>query len=241
MKPKTRLYLKIPIKEKQEIILEIDSSHYLTNILRLKENDVISVFNGIDGEYEARILEAHKKKTKLLINKRSKSLLKSADFTLLFAIIKKSPLEYLVQKSTEIGVGVFQPLITDYTVVREINLERLEKVVIEAAEQCGLTSIPIFKKPLSLKEAMENYKNIVFCDETMTSPALVSYKNFSYIKGALIGPEGGFSSQERENLKQSSNFTPVGLGNRILRAETAAVTASSIIILQQENNLENLG
>ena len=232
MKIKTRIYVQMDFQIHQDILLPDDISHHLKNVLRAKIGDKIGIFNGTDGEYGADITHIHKKSVQIRLQDKIKPHLPPENITLLFAMIKKTPLEFMVQKCTELGIGHFQPVITDYTVVHDINIGRLQDIAVQAAEQCGLTALPTFYPPISLYDGLKNYSAVLFCDETGGNLSIKdAVNNVTHIDSILIGPEGGFSPAEHLYLKQQPQCHGITLGKRILRAETAAIAASAWVLL----------
>ncbi len=224
-----RLYIKdlSTAGANQQQTLSPEHSHYLINVLKRAEGDVVKIFNQAMGEWETEIINSHKKKTVISFNKHLQSYQQEPDITLYFAPIKKTPIDYLVQKTTELGVQCLQPVITDYTIAQRINIKRLQANCIEAAEQTGRLSVPEIKEAIPLKKALLGNKPIIFCDEdNKSSPILdVLKQQEKQAWGILIGPEGGFSPAERDYLRNSAHLFPVHLGKRLLRADTAAIAA----------------
>lgn len=237
MKIKTRLYCpNTPLNEDTCFALDDKQAHYLRNVMRITDTDYIGVFNGIDGEYACQSLEITKKNITLKALKKIRTHLPPSNIALLFAIIKKTPLEFLVQKATELGVGILQPIITDRTIIRDLNIERLEVIAIEAAEQCGLTAIPKIFSPQILETSIKNYHNILFCDESGQGQPIknVLCTQSRPTDAIIIGPEGGFTPLEADFLSKAPNTMAVSLGKRIMRAETAAIASLAIIQSYQE-------
>jgi 16S rRNA (uracil1498-N3)-methyltransferase len=211
--------------------LEAKQAHYIRNVMRAKIGDYLGIFNGQQGEYAYQIIQLDKKHVIVKSYQKIKDPLIPDAISLVFSIIKKTPLEYLVQKSTELGIGKLQPVITDRTMFRDVNLDRLEIIAIEAAEQCGLTDIPKILPPQKLPDIMPQYQNIIFCDEKGGGVPIKQCHSIDKqaIDAILIGPEGGFTQSEADFLYQQSNAHAVSLGNRIMRAETAAIASLAII------------
>jgi 16S rRNA (uracil1498-N3)-methyltransferase len=231
MKIKSRLYCPdVELVDNHYFTLVDKQAHYVRHVMRANDTDYFGIFNGKDGEYVCQITENTKKNLVFKIIKKIRNHLPPTDITLVFALIKKTPLEFLVQKATELGVGMLQPIITDRTIIRDTNIERLESIAIEAAEQCGLTAIPKIFAPKSLNESIKGYQNILFCDERGQGQAIKNMMhNTKKIDAIIIGPEGGFSPQEADFLYNQKNTLAVSLGKRIMRAETAAIASLSII------------
>ena len=211
-----------------------EAVNYLSNVLRMKDGDEILVFNGRDGEWRAALRFESRKKLSLEPLEQTRQQPAAPDLLYCFALLKQGRLDYLVQKAVEMGAGVLQPVITQHTQVSRIGTERIEANVIEAAEQCGVLAIPQTREPAKLEKLLEGWDNrrrLIFCDEGHDThnplPLLQSLPRGPL--GVLIGPEGGFSDQERETLRKLPFVTAIPLGPRILRADTAAVAALALI------------
>jgi 16S rRNA (uracil1498-N3)-methyltransferase len=211
-----------------------EQANYLLNVLRLKVGDPILVFNGRDGEWRARIAEASRKGCVLALEEKLREQTPLPDLHYLFAPLKHARLDYMVQKAVEMGAGRLCPVLTQFTQVSRVNLERMRANVIEAAEQCGVLAIPEIDPPRKLVDvlaAWDEKRRLFFCDEEapIASPT-DALKDLPRGPAALlIGPEGGFSDVERSDLLQRPYVTALSLGPRILRADTAAVAALAIV------------
>ncbi|MEE9374698.1 MAG: 16S rRNA (uracil(1498)-N(3))-methyltransferase [Rhizobiaceae bacterium] len=209
-------------------------ANYLLNVLRLKQGDQVLLFNGRDGEWLADVLPQGRKKTLLVVTERTRAQTRPYDFQYLFAPLKQARQDYMIQKAVEMGAGVLQPVLTEFTQMRKVNLERMETHAIEAASQCGILTLPKIQKPMALMQAIEaidSKRQIIFCDEdaAVTSPLKVLREIKSAPMALLIGPEGGFSVEERAALRKQKNVISISLGPRILRADTAAVAAMALV------------
>jgi len=209
-------------------------SHYLNNVLRVAEGAELLLFNGRDGEWLARVGAKSKKSVRLDVVEQTRPQPPQSDLIYAFAPLKAGRLDYLVQKAVEMGAGVLQPVVTQHTQVGKPGTDRIRANAIEAAEQCGVLAIPETREPVRLERllaAWENDRRLIFCDEDASTnnplPALraIAEKKF----GLLVGPEGGFSEDERRQLRARSFVTAIPLGPRILRADTAAVAALALI------------
>ncbi|ESW70193.1 MULTISPECIES: 16S rRNA (uracil(1498)-N(3))-methyltransferase [unclassified Mesorhizobium] len=209
-------------------------SHYLSHVLRLGEGAEILVFNGRDGEWSAAIAAKSKKalRLKLLALQRPQPPL--PDLVYCFAPLKQGRLDYLVQKAVEMGAGILQPVITQHTQVAKPGIERLRANVVEAAEQCGILAVPELREAEKFERLLSNWdreRRLIFCDEDASTnsplPALQAVRENKL--GLLVGPEGGFSDEERRMLRALPFVTAIPLGPRILRADTAAVAALALI------------
>jgi len=229
-----RLFVNHPLKKDVNFEVAREQANYLLNVMRLKTDDEILIFNGKDGEWRVRVEEMGRKKCKLHSLEQMRSQPENPDLIYCFAPLKQARLDYMVQKAVEMGAGVLQPVITQYTQVRSLNEKRLAANSVEAAEQCGIISLPEIREPLPLVKLLENLgdeTHLIFCDEEAHSLNSIEHLKSLGSKNLalLIGPEGGFSNEEREYLAEHKNVTKLGLGPRILRADTAAVAALAII------------
>jgi 16S rRNA (uracil1498-N3)-methyltransferase len=207
--------------------------HYLLHVMRAKSGARVSLFNGRDGEWSARVTDISKRSCVLACERMLAEQIDVPDLWLCFAPIKRTPADYVVQKATELGVAVLQPVVTRRTIVSRVNLERMRANGIEAAEQSGRMSIPEMRAPLSLDKLLATWpkeRRLIFCDEGGAVPpiarVLAAEKNKPF--AILTGPEGGFDPTERDALRSRAFVVPVGLGPRILRADTAALAALAI-------------
>ncbi|MDX3925684.1 MAG: 16S rRNA (uracil(1498)-N(3))-methyltransferase [Shinella sp.] len=208
--------------------------NYLANVLRFQEGASVLVFNGYDGEWRADISFPTRKRLVLTAVEQTREQTPPPDLQYLFAPLKTGRLDYLVQKAVEMGAGILQPVMTQHVQGRITSIERLEANVLEAAEQCGILSIPAVAPPRRLDELLQEWprdRRIIFCDEGHESqnPLPVLSAIGERKLALLIGPEGGFSDEERRLLRSLDFVTPIPLGPRILRADTAAVAAMAII------------
>lgn len=211
-----------------------EQSHYLSNVLRLSEGAELLVFNGRDGEWLARVTAKTKKAVRLGPVEQTRPQPSASDLVYCFAPLKVGRLDYLVQKAVEMGAGVLQPVITQHTQVQKIGTDRLAANVVEAAEQCGILAIPEVRDPQRFERLLagwESGRRLIFCDESAdTNNPLPALQAITEKKLALlVGPEGGFSEDERRMLRALPFVTAIPLGPRILRADTAAVAALAII------------
>jgi 16S rRNA (uracil1498-N3)-methyltransferase len=228
-----RLYVEAPLREGAEVALDAAQSHYLGTVLRLKSGDRVLVFNGRDGEWGGNLAVAKRTAT-LLVDARTRAQSEAADLHYLFAPIKAARLDYMVQKAVEMGVSRLQPVFTRHSQVTRVNTERMRANAIEAAEQCGILGLPDIGEPLAFSRWLAEWnpmRRLVFCDEHAESAdpiAALSALPRSPL-AILIGPEGGFAEDERAALLQLPNVVRLSLGPRILRADTAAVAALTLV------------
>ena len=234
-----RLYVDAPLAAGAVVPLGRQQSHYLLNVLRLGAEDRVLAFNGRDGEWLARLATAGKKGASLALVEQTRAQTVPADLHYLFAPLKHARLDYMVQKAVEMGASRLQPVLTRHTQVARLNLDRMRANAIEAAEQCGILSLPEIVAPLALEQAcaaLEPARLLVFCDEaaegrdpTAALAAARSQTESSRKLAVLIGPEGGFSPEERDALLRHPRIVRLALGPRILRADTAAVAALAVV------------
>lgn len=225
-----RLYIDAPLLADSNIPIERDHAHYLFNVMRLSVGDTLLVFNGSQGEWTATIAEAGKKRGLLRLTAMTRPQSDPPDIELIFAPIKKARTDFIVEKACELGCRSVQPVFTRYTNSERLNLPRLAAHMIEAAEQCDGLTVPELKEPQKLSALLTNWRDrlLIFCDEARLAPpiqdALSKYPRRTPAS-VLIGPEGGFSPEELQQLRSMETVTSASLGPRILRADTAAVAA----------------
>jgi 16S rRNA (uracil1498-N3)-methyltransferase len=229
-----RLYVDAPFGAGAAVALEPAQAHYLIHVLRLKSGAGVLAFNGRDGEWAATI-EAQRRSALLHIGARVREQTTAADLHYLFAPLKAARLDYMVQKAVEMGVAKLQPVLTRHTQAARVNTGRMRANAIEAAEQCGVLSVPDVEEPLPFAQLLakrEAARWMIFCDEdaTVANPiAALSVVPPQSPLAVLIGPEGGFADDERAALLKLPNVVRLCLGPRILRADTAAVAALTIV------------
>ena len=229
-----RLYIDHPLLDGGEVVLDKNQSNYLINVLRMSVGAELLVFNGKDGEWSAVLEGASKKAASLRVKEQVRPQPEASTLSYYFAPLKHARLDYMVQKAVEMGAGRLCPVFTDHTQVNRLNLERMRANAVEAAEQCGILSIPVVEEPTKLQPLIDGWSNddvLVFCDESeegdnaITLLKEVAGRNI----GVLIGPEGGFNENERALLKAQNFVKTIPLGPRILRADTAAVAALAVV------------
>lgn len=233
--PVTRLYVDASLGEGGSLGLAAPQAHYLKSVLRLGKGDEIAVFNGRDGEYGARISGQGRGWCSLDILAQSRAQRDEGDLWLVFAPIKHARLDFLAEKATELGVSELHPVMTARTVVARVNARRLKANAIEAAEQSERLSVPAVFEPVKLAELLKSWphaRKLILCDESGSAPPLaVALKGQGLNRPSpapcaiLTGPEGGFADSELDDLRKLPFVCPVGLGPRVLRADTAALGA----------------
>jgi 16S rRNA (uracil1498-N3)-methyltransferase len=229
-----RLFLESDLKAGAIIPCSRDQANYLRNVLRLSAGDEVLVFNGQDGEWRARIAEADKRSCTLQPVEQIRPQQTGPDLDYLFAPLKRARLDYMVQKATEMGVARLRPVLTRHTIAERVNLDRMRANVIEAAEQCGVLRLPEVREPDRLERIVANWdesRPLIFCDEgagVKDPVATLSVVPRGPV-AALVGPEGGFSAEERALLLAKPYAVRLSLGPRVLRADTAAVAALALV------------
>jgi len=229
----TRLHVTADLGAGMAVALDEGQAHYLLHVLRAKSGNLVSLFNGRDGEWLAQIAQGGKRGVTASCLEQTEPQSETPDIWLAFAPVKKTPADYLVQKAAELGVSVLQPVFTRRTIVSRINQERMLANAVEAAEQSGRLSVPDIREAVSFDKLLASWsteRRLLFCDEggdakSMTQAARESRGGPAAI---LTGPEGGFDPAERAALRALPFVTPVTLGPRILRADTAALAALAI-------------
>ena len=229
---KIRLYVPNELMLTKKIELNKKQSHYLMNVMRKKIHETFLVFNHINGEFLAKIQSNNKKLISVEVIKKIRDREEQTDLWVLFALVKKTPTEYIIQKATELGASKIVPLITERTVTKNLNLKRFQDIAIEASEQCERITIPEILPLQKLYDVIDDWvekRTIYYGDETMRHDKH-SLNNFNKSTNAscgavLVGPEGGFTTKEISYLKQKKFVIPINFGPRILKSDTAVVTA----------------
>ncbi len=233
MTTKIRLYFSDKIQSELISYLTREQSHYVKDVMRLKIGDSFSVFND-QGEWNAIIENYEKDGARIKILKKVRNKKSEKNVWLAFSPIKQNPLNFMIQKTTELGIQKFIPVICERSVVNDINIERIKKIIIESSEQSNRLSVPEITKKESLKNFLKLFPKdgcIIFCDINCNKS---NFKNIlsKKIKGPvciLVGPEGDFSENERQLIIELNQTSPLSLASNILRAETAAIAATTII------------
>jgi 16S rRNA (uracil1498-N3)-methyltransferase len=229
----TRLYIPDSLQA-STIGLDAPRTHYLRHVLRLEKGQHIAVFNARDGEYAARIDGFGKGWCTLQIEDRRRAPAPEPDLWLVFAPIKRARLDFMVEKATELGVSALRPVFTQHTAMTRVNNDRLRATAIEAAEQSERLSVPEIMEPAQLPEALARWpgeRRLVVCDESGGGGPIadvLAKENLTQPYAILTGPEGGFSRAELDAIGKLPFVTRVGLGPRVLRADTAALAALAI-------------
>ena len=208
--------------------LDKSQSHYVSKVMRLKEKEVFSLFNS-SGEWEAKIKNINKSIVEFNVTKQLRQKENTIDLWLAFSPIKSNYFNFMIQKATELGVTKFLPIIFERTIVRKINKERLEKVIVEAAEQSNRITVPSIEEPQKLKSFLNNDMDLIFTDLNTTNTKIDIKKLTTKPTCVIIGPEGDFSEEEREEILKFNHVQPIKINENILRSETAVISALSII------------
>jgi 16S rRNA (uracil1498-N3)-methyltransferase len=235
-----RLFLGQTLAQGATLGLEAAQANYLVNVLRLKAGANVLVFNGRDGEWRAELAATGKKKVALNVVERTREQTVAPDLHYLFSPLKHARLDYMVQKAVEMGVSRLAPIMMRHTQAERVNLDRMRANAIEAAEQCGVLNVPEIVEPRKFESLTRGWKAerlLVFCDEDadVKDPiaALASARSGGLAGrlpiSVLVGPEGGFTEHERDALLKLPNVVRLALGPRILRADTAAIAALTLV------------
>lgn len=229
-----RLFVGSDLHAGAHVALLEPQAHYLLNVLRLAAGAQILAFNGRHGEWRAEVAVPRKRASSLHVLEQVRQQTDGPDIDYLFAPLKHARLDYMVQKAVELGVARLMPVLTRRTVPDRVNLDRMRANVIEAAEQCGVLRIPQIEPPQSLVKALAGWdceRPLVFCDEEAPMGDAIAVLSGLRGKGAgvLIGPEGGFSEEERHLVRSIPSAAIISLGPRIMRADTAAVAALALV------------
>ncbi len=229
-----RLFVPDDLSSGRSIAPTREQAHYLANVLRMAPGAELLVFNGRDGEWLATVAAASRKSVELNLQEQTRPQPRLPDLVYAFAPIRAGRLDYMVQKAVEMGAGVLQPVQTRHTQMQKVGTGRLSANAIEAAEQCGVLSVPQLREIVKLERLLAGWeadRRLVFCDEDAPGDNPLPILNAITERrlGLLIGPEGGFSGEERHMLRALPFVTPIPLGPRILRADTAAVAALAVI------------
>ena len=208
--------------------LDKSQSHYVSKVMRLKEKEVFSLFNN-SGEWQAKIINITKSIVEFNVTKQLRHKENTKALWLAFSPIKSNYFNFMIQKATELGVTKFLPIIFERTIVRNINKERLEKVIIEAAEQSNRITVPSIEDPQKLKNFLNNDMDLIFTDLNTANTKIDLTKLTTKPTCVIIGPEGDFSEQEREEILKFKGVQSVKINENILRSETAVISALSII------------
>lgn len=233
MRDTPRLHMALKLTERAEHALEQDQAHYVRDVMRLKPGDPLRLFNAGDGEWLAYLTDVTRKRVNFRIEKKLAEASPPPDIDFLFAPLKHARLDYLVQKATELGARRLRPVITQRTIAERVNLDRMRANAIEAAEQCNLVFVPEVHEPQKLRDVLAGWdpgRALIHCDETAAGQdTLAVLKGLKVPAALLIGPEGGFTPEERGGLARLPFVTAISLGPRIMRADTAGTAALALV------------
>lgn len=229
-----RLFVDASLAEGAEVELAREQAHYLVNVMRLKPGDAVVVFNGRDGEWAATVAEAGRKAATLTAGQSRRTQSAPPDIHYCFAPLKRARLDFIAQKATELGAARLTPVVTRHTVPDRVNTQRLRANAVEAAEQCGILWVPDIDEPVALNAwlgARDASRLLVFCDEAAPVANPLDALRAARPDGidVLIGPEGGFSDEERTILLRAPEVLAISLGPRVMRADTAGVAALALV------------
>lgn len=232
---KLRLHVERALAAGVSVAPTADQEHYLLRVMRAEDGDRVSLFNGKDGEWLARIVMVGKRRCALVVENQTRVQEEVPDLWLIFAPIKRTPADFVAQKAVELGVRCLQPVLTHRTIARRVNPARLRANAIEAAEQSGRLSVPEIGELIRLPDLLRTWpatRRLIFCDEGGDAPpiasALAEIGRSSGSWAVLTGPEGGFDDSERSLIRSLPFVVPVTLGPRIMRADTAALAALAV-------------
>jgi 16S rRNA (uracil1498-N3)-methyltransferase len=233
-----RLFLDAALAPGARVVLDRAQANYLVNVMRVRAGEGVLVFNGREGEWRASLVIEGSKRAALAVSEQTRLQTPPTDLHYLFAPLKAARLDYMVQKAVEMGASRLQPVLTRHTQVQRVNLARMRANAVEAAEQCGILHLAEIGEPTTLAKAVgacEPSRLLVFCDEDAEVRDPVAALAAARGSGGpvplvvLIGPEGGFTEEERAGLMQRPKVVRLSLGPRILRADTAAVAALALV------------
>ena len=226
-----RLYYPDSLVDNSTNLLSKEHTHYVTNVMRLKRGSIVNLFNN-EGEWESEIVFLDKDRVEVKFLKKVKEPQKKSKIQLAICLVKKNPMEIILQKATELGVSKIIPIISERTEVKELNHDRAKKIVIEATEQSNQMLPPEILKAIKLKDFLKNFDEntkLLFADvnskDNLKSENLRNFKSLCI----LIGPEGDFSPSERQSILSFSRVTPFTISKNILRSDTAVISAISLV------------
>jgi len=225
----SRLFVETPLADGVTVTIEGGQAHYLSTVMRLKAGDHVALFDDVSGEWRAVIEQVAKKHVQLWIDGKLREREAVPDLWLLAAPIKKGRIDWVAEKACELGVARWKPVITQRTIVDRLNLDRLRAHMIEAAEQCERTALPMLDEPVKLAKLLRDWpadRTLIFADEQGGVPMRQAVEPGP--AAILIGPEGGFTEEERATIRAVPQAIGISLGPRILRADTAMAAAVSV-------------
>ena len=238
-KSKSRIYINKQISSNLLIYIKDKQHHFLKNVMRIKINDTIDIFDGKTGEWLSKVLSINRSNTVIRVIKKVKNMVKTKDIWLIFSPIKQVRMNLAIQKATELEISKVIPCLTEYSNIRTVNFNNLLLNAISAAEQSGRLDIPTIEKSIKLHTLLNSWPDdryLVYCDESLNQEnkifeSLLPLRNSNKKWAVLVGPEGGFSDTEKELIRKGKNVITVSLGNKLLRSDTA-ITVSLFCIKQ---------
>ena len=233
MRDAPRLYVDRKLAERAEHPLAPEQTHYVRDVMRLKPGDPVRLFNAQDGEWLAYLGSVTRKSVSVICERKLAEAAPPPDIDFIFAPLKHARLDYMVQKATELGARRLRPVYTARTIVERVNLDRMKSNAVEAAEQCNLVFVPEVHEPEKLDRLLAGWDSgraLIYCDERSDgADTLALLKGLKLPAALLIGPEGGFTPEEREGLRRLPFVTAISLGPRIMRADTAGTAALALV------------
>lgn len=226
-----RLFVPHDLSAGASLDLDEGQSRYLAAVMRQGVGDAVTVFNGRDGEWRATVASVGKKAVRLTALSRTRAQTLGPDLDLVIALVKRARLETIAEKAAELGARRVRPVVTERTNADHTRVDRLQAIAVEAAEQTGRLDVPEVLEPVKLEKLLAQWdvsRQLLFCDEAGDAPPVLDAVKSGGPWAILIGPEGGFSPKEREQLRALPYAVPAGLGPRILRADTAAISALTL-------------
>lgn len=229
-----RLFVEDDLGAHETIALSPEHAHYLLTVLRRETGDAVLVFNGRDGEWRGALRRTGKRAAEIDLADKTRDQMPPPDVHYGFAPIKRARLDFIAQKATEMGASVLQPVVTRFTNAERVKTERLAANAIEAAEQCGVLWVPQVRAPITFQAFLDTHdtaRDLIFCDES--APVANPIEALRALEPGpltvLIGPEGGFSAEERDLLLRLPKTVAISLGPRIMRADTAGIAAMALV------------
>lgn len=226
-----RLFVEQELSGGAELAITGNQAHYLTRVMRTAPGDAVILCDNITGEWVAKVVNASKRDVSLAVIERSRPREEVPDFWLCPALLKKDRFDLVLEKATELGVARIQPIIMRRCVADKLNLDRARMIMTEAAEQCARTALPEISEPIKLAALLNEWPSdrpLFFADEDGGEHAAERFANHRASAALLIGPEGGFDDTERISIREMKLATPISLGPRILRGETAAIAGTAL-------------
>jgi 16S rRNA (uracil1498-N3)-methyltransferase len=229
-----RLYVESGLAEGAAVPLAGDQAHYLLNVMRRSDGDPVVLFNGRDGEWQGAIRKTGKRTAEVDLAEKLRAQTAPPDIDYCFAPIKRARLDFIAQKATELGAARLHPIVTRFTMAERVKTERLRANAVEAAEQCGILWVPEIAEPVAFDRWLADRdpsRTLIFCDEAapVANPIEALKAAPDGLFAVLIGPEGGFSPDERDLLLRGDNVIAISLGPRVMRADTAGIAAMALL------------